>query len=85
MFIKTAKSLVILVSLASLGGCAIPVPVKIASWVMDGISMITTDKSVVEHGLSAALDQDCKVVNAFQGDDICQKNDPDTPEIAIVK
>ena len=29
-----------------LGGCALPVPVQIASWALDGISYILTEKSV---------------------------------------
>jgi len=38
---------------AMLGGCALPVPVQVVSWVADGISLATTEKSITDHGLSA--------------------------------
>ncbi len=53
------------------GGCALPMSVQIASWAVDGISYIATEKSVGDHVLSAVVDQDCAVWRTLKGDDIC--------------
>lgn len=45
-----------------LGGCAIPLPIKLASWAIDGISYLATRKSVADHGISVALGQDCALL-----------------------
>ena len=42
-----------------LGGCALPVPVQIASWALDGISYMLTEKSVADHGISVLAQKDC--------------------------
>ena len=39
-------------------GCAVPVPLQVASWALDGISIITTEKSVTDHGISIVAQQD---------------------------
>ena len=46
-------------SVMLLSGCAVPVAVTVASLVVDGISYVTTEKSLTDHGLSALSDSDC--------------------------
>ncbi len=52
-------------SVLLLGGCALPVPVQIASWALDGISYLATEKSVADHGLSMVAQQDCAVLRGL--------------------
>lgn len=51
-----------------LGGCALPVPIQIASWALDGISYLVTEKSVADHGLSMVAQQDCAVLRGLLSD-----------------
>jgi len=46
------------------GGCALPAGVVIASYAADGISYVTTGKTLTDHGLSAATGHDCAVIPA---------------------
>lgn len=48
-----------------LGGCALPVPVQIASWALDGISYLMTEKSVTDHGISVLAQKDCAVLRGL--------------------
>ena len=58
-----------------LSGCAMPLPFQIASWALDGISYIATEKSVTDHGISIVTQKDCALLRVVQGDDICSTND----------
>ena len=48
-----------------LGGCALPVPVQIASWALDGISYMLTEKSVADHGISVLAQKGCAVLRGL--------------------
>lgn len=65
--------LVVAATLA-LGGCALPLPLTVASLVADGISYATTEKSLTDHGISALTEQDCAVHRAFTDEkgEICR-------------
>lgn len=66
-------------SVLLLGGCALPVPIQIASWALDGISYLTTEKSVTDHGLSILAQKDCSVLRGLLDDgEICRDNDAAT-------
>ncbi len=54
----------LIVAAIVLGGCAIPMPLKVASWAIDGISYISTKKTVTDHGVSLAMGQDCALLRA---------------------
>ena len=58
-----------------LGACAMPVPVKVASWALDGIAYLTTEKSVTDHGISLMAQQDCALWRGLMGEQICQSED----------
>lgn len=61
-----------------LAGCGLPVGVQIASLLADGISVVATDKTLTDHGLSAVTDQDCSLWRGVEGQDICREADDAT-------
>ena len=58
-----------------LGACAIPVPLRITSWALDGIAYLATEKSVTDHGISLVAQQDCALWRGFIGEQICRSED----------
>ena len=60
----------------ALSGCALPVPLRVASWAIDGISYLATDKSVLDHSLSAASGQDCSLIRVASGESACRSENP---------
>jgi cell division protein FtsN len=68
-----------------LGGCGLPVGVTIASWAADGISYVATDKTLTEHGISAAVGQDCSVWRTLKGGELCIEQIEDTEPIAVAE
>ena len=58
-----------------ISGCAaVPVPLKMASWAADGISYVFTQKSVLDHGLSAMNGQDCAVMRLATEGSACRED-----------
>ncbi len=51
---------------------ACSLPVQVATFVADGISLFSTDKTVSDHGISMAMDKDCAVWRGLKGDEICK-------------
>lgn len=56
-----------------LGGCAIPLPLSVASFVVGTGSALGTGKSVPGHLLSFALEQDCAMWHVVKGERVCQQ------------
>jgi len=54
-----------------LGGCAMPAGFTTLTYAMTGLSYASSGKGVADHALSAAIDQDCAVLRAVQGIQIC--------------
>ena len=67
---------------AMLTGCALPMPVQVASWALDGISFLATDKSLTDHGLSVVAQKDCALWRGLKGDEVCSDYD-DAGTVAI--
>lgn len=66
-----------------LGGCALPVPVQIASWALDGISYLLTEKSVADHGISVLAQKDCAVLRGLlDPSEFCRDFDPAATALA---
>jgi hypothetical protein len=59
-----------------LGGCLLPASVQIASLIADGVSLVTTDKTLSDHGLSAITNRDCAVWRAVNGEEVCREVEP---------
>lgn len=61
-----------LMAMTLLGGCAaIPPAVSIASYALDGISLLASGRTVSDHMLSAAAAQDCKLLRMAQNLEVC--------------
>ena len=66
-----------------LGGCALPVPVQIASWALDGISYLMTEKSVTDHGISVLAQKDCAVLRGLmEPGEFCREFDDAATDLA---
>ncbi|MEE8351460.1 MAG: hypothetical protein V3R37_04620 [Rhodospirillales bacterium] len=52
-------------------GCGAPIAFQVASLFADGISLVTTDKTLTDHGLSAIAGKDCAVWRGIKGEEIC--------------
>jgi len=59
-----------------LSGCALPVPIQIASWALDGLSLLTTEKSITDHGISMVAQQDCALWRGVSEGSVCREDDP---------
>jgi len=66
------KTLAIGIGVVALGGCALPVPLQVASWALDGISYIATEKSMTDHGLSIVAQQDCAILRGVTEGKVCR-------------
>lgn len=66
-----------------LGGCALPVPLQVASWALDGISYLMTEKSVTDHGLSVLAQKDCAMLRGIlDPDEFCRDFDDSATALA---
>ena len=59
--------------LSSLSGCIVAVPpaLQLASMALDGVSYVTTGKTVTDHAISSITAKDCAMSRILDGDDIC--------------
>ena len=63
-----------------IGACALPVPVQIISWAIDGFSYLATDKTVADHGISMVVDKDCALFRGVTEGQVCRdEQDNDKP------
>jgi|GEM_PF-1235298 len=67
------KTIALGASVLVLSGCALPVPLQVASWALDGISVITTQKSLTDHGLSIVAQKDCAVWRGLVEGELCRE------------
>jgi hypothetical protein len=69
-----------------LGACGLPVGVQIASLFADGISYLTTDKTLTDHGISAVANKDCALWRGVEGKPICDDaQEPDSIKTALAE
>lgn len=69
------KRILLLACTLLLGGCALPVPVQIASWAVDGLLYITTEKSMADHGVSLVAQKDCAMLRVVTEGALCRDDD----------
>lgn len=61
-----------LMAVTLLGGCgAIPPAIGLASYALDGMSLLASGRTVSDHALSYAVRQDCKLFRAAQNLEVC--------------
>ena len=65
------KAGAILFGLLMLSGCALPLPLRVASWAVDGVSFITTKKTISDHGISIVSKRDCAIWRSIVARDVC--------------
>ncbi len=75
------KGLLLLISLLFLAGCALPLPLKVASWALDGVSYLVTEKSIAENGLSIIAKKDCSLMRPLKGEPVCVGNNYDIAQV----
>ncbi len=69
-----------------LGGCALPLPVQVASWAIDGISYMMTEKTVADHGISLVAQKDCAILRGvLNPGDFCRDLEAATAVAALDK
>lgn len=56
-----------------LSGCALPVPIQAASWAIDGISYLATNKSIMDHGISTVSGRDCATFRIVTEGNVCRE------------
>jgi len=57
-----------------LSGCAMPAAFTVASLALDTGSYAMSGKTLSDHGLSLAMEEDCSMMRVLdQGDEICQE------------
>jgi len=81
---RHTRTLFALMTPVLLAGCAMPVPVTIASFVLDGLSIATTNKTVTDHGLSFVAQQDCAVWRGFTEGELCREAEADSDVITAL-
>jgi hypothetical protein len=55
-----------------LTGCGLPPAITIISYAFDGMSLISTGKTVSDHALSIAMEQDCRVWRVVNEQSVCR-------------
>ncbi len=70
MMHRIPRLLAVLLFPLFIAGCSLPI--QIAAFVADGISLFSTEKTVSDHGISMAMDKDCAVWRGLSGDEICK-------------
>ena len=60
-------------------GCALPPALVIASYGADGLSYLSSGKSLEDHGISTVLDEDCALHRYLIDEAVCNKYDPPNP------
>ena len=66
------KTLIALAAALALSGCGLPPAITIVSYALDGLSLLSTGKSVGDHALSAAANRDCAVWRLVKDGEICR-------------
>ena len=57
-----------------MSGCAMPVAFTVASFALDAGSYMMSGKTLTDHGLSIAMEEDCSMMRVLDVDDeICQE------------
>jgi hypothetical protein len=69
------KRLLIVACAFMLGGCALPVPLQIASWAVDGLLLVATEKTMADHGVSMIAQRDCAMLRVVTEGAWCRDED----------
>ena len=53
--------------------------------VADGVSYVSSRKTLSDHALSMARNADCKIMNVVSGTPVCATRNPDTPIASLTE
>jgi len=76
---KAWSAVAVMVPALTLGGCALPPVVTIASYSADAVSYAATGKTVTDHAYSAVARSDCSFIRILRAKPICV-DEPDQSE-----
>ncbi len=65
----------VVLSSVLLSGCFLPPQLTLASWALDGLSVMFTKKSITDHGISAVAQKDCALWRGFTEGAVCRSDD----------
>lgn len=54
-----------------LGGCGLPPAIMVASYAIEGFSLIATGKTIADHAISNAMKKDCALFRVVRGRQVC--------------
>ncbi len=57
-----------------LSGCGLPPALMIASYAIEGFSLVATGKTITDHAISNAMKQDCALFRVVEGRQVCLEN-----------
>lgn len=57
-----------------LSGCGLPPALMIASYAIEGFSLVATGKTIADHAISNAMKQDCALFRVVEGRQVCLEN-----------
>jgi hypothetical protein len=60
---------------------AVPLPISLTLWAVDGVSYITTDRTLLDHAISAAVDKDCRIFRGIQQKQFCIDRESDVSPV----
>ena len=79
----TKRLATLVMGLFLLSGCALPPALQVASWAIDGISYLATQKSATDHGLSVLAQKDCSVLRMLSDPkEVCRDFDDSAIQLA---
>ena len=67
-----------------LGACAVPIPIQLAGWFLDGLSFLSTDKTISDHGISVVMGQDCALFRTMTEGELCRPDADDRTAVAAL-
>ena len=70
--LRSLVTLLALMATTALSGCALPPAVTAVSVALDGVSYVSSGRSVTDHALSVVAAQDCMLLRVVEGEWVCR-------------
>lgn len=67
-----------------LSGCSLSPTMKLASYAVDGFSLLVSGRSVSDHAISGAMNKDCKISRVISGLEVCEEWNDDVSAMKVV-
>jgi len=76
---------VVVVAVALLPGCGLPIGVQMASLAVQGMSLAATGKTPTDHGISLLADKDCATWRPLTGEPICSSLPGEVGDVLVAE